>query len=195
MTASRTSSKTIAKRTVVGVLCAAMVAWLLVSQNPALTSPTMSWQSASFVEQPRVGAAEDQKPTWVVWDQPSGAWASVVVHNARPYPVTVSPGSMGNVAQVQIARFDPAAGDDDISASHVTAVSSLRVPAGGYLVVSLRVSDRCVPMSAGGATGDDSATVNVTTLGLTASLDVPFPATYMAGTTTGHAADPSCATQ
>lgn len=174
------------------MICAAVVAWLLVSQNPALNKAGMSWQSASFVEQPQVGAAEGQNATWVVWDQPSGAWASVVVRNARPYPVTVSPGSMGTVADVQIARFDPAAGDDDISANHVTAVPRLRVPAGGYLVVSLRVSDRCIPMTAGGATGVDTATVNVTTLGLTASLDVPLPATYMAGTTTGHTADASC---
>jgi len=132
----------------------------------------------------------------VVWDNDSEAWASVLVRNTRPYPVTVSPVSVGNVVEVQVAAYDYPEQGGLISPEYVTPAASLEVPSGGYLVVLLHVSDRCVEMSAGNATGgSDVATVNVTTFGMTKSLDVPFPATYFAGTTTDHVADPSCATE
>lgn len=138
-----------------------------------------------------MGSAEDDA-NWVVWVQDSQAWASVVVRHSRPYPVTVAPAPIGNVADVQVAAFDADAGAMDVSPDRVAAVPSLKVPSGGCALVLLHVSDRCVPMMAGGATGIDAARVNVTTFGITHSLEAPLPATYMAGTTTGHAADPAC---
>ncbi len=179
------------------VASGALAAWLLAGLNPSLTPTGLSWQGPKFTEQPQVAGAgvNDQGKTWTAWDQESGAWASVLVRNTRPYPVTVSPASAGNVVDVRVARGESPEQGGYIRPEDVTPVAHLKVPSGGYVVVLLHVSDRCVEMSAGSATGgSNSATVNVTSLGLTHSLDVPFPATYLAGTTTGHAADPSCAT-
>jgi len=178
------------------VTCAALAAWLLAGLTPSLTPTGLTWQSPDLVETPAVAGAgdDDQEKTWTAWDQESGAWASVLLRNTHPYTVTVSPAPVGDVVHVQVAQGDSPEQGGDIRPEDVTPVPHLEVPSGGYVVVLLHVSDRCVPMTAGSATGNNSAQVNVTTLGLTHSLDVPFPATYMAGTTAGHAADPSCAT-
>ena len=184
----------IASWTIAGVICAAIAAWLVAGLDPSLDRTGVSWQNPAFVEQPQVGASADEEKTWTVWDDDSLAWASVVLHNPRPYPVTVAPDPVGNAVEVTVAEYDPLVQGGVIRPEDVTAVPTLRVPAGGFVVVLIHVSDRCYSMMAGSATGDDSARVNVTSLGLTRSLDIQFPATYMAGTTTGHAADPSCAT-
>jgi len=179
----------------VGVVLTALVAaWLLAGFNPSLTLTGVSWQGPEFVAQTVPGAADGQEDTWTAWDTESGAWASVVLHNPRPYPVTVSPTSAESVVEVHVAAYDAPEQGGLISPEYVTPVPSLEVPSGGFVVVLIHVSDQCVQMAAGSAIGSDVATVNVATLGLTQSVDVPFPATYMAGTTTGHEADPSCAT-
>ena len=188
-------ARPIAVWSVVVVLTALVATWLLAGFNPALSPTGFSWQGPEFVEQKVPGATDDQEKTWTAWDTESGAWASVLVRNTRPYPVTVSPASVGNVVEVQVAAYDYPEAGGLISPEAVTPAASLEVPSGGYVVVLLHVSDRCVEMMAGGATGgSDVATVNVTTLGITHSLDIPFPATYLAGTTTDHMADPSCTT-
>lgn len=189
----RGRARRIASWSAVALIGVTFIAWLVLGKNPALSTPDTSWQSEDFVEQPIDSGVAEQKPTWVVWDQPEGAWASVVVQNTRPYPVTVSPSPATSIVEVQVAAIDPVKQGGLISPQHVTAVPHLRVPAGGYLVVLMHVSEGCETMDAGSAAGTNVATVNVSTFGITQSVDVPFPGTYMAGTTTGHAADPTCA--
>jgi len=177
------------------VTCAALAAWLLAGLRPSLPPAGVTWQSPDLVGTPAVAGAsdEDRRGTWTAWDTESGAWASVALHNPRPYPVTVAPLSVGNAVEVHVALYDSPVLGGLISPEYVTSAASVEVPSGGFVVVLIHVSDQCVELAAGTAVGSDIATVNVTPLGLTHSLDVPLPATYEAGTTTGHAADPSCA--
>ncbi|WP_430868681.1 hypothetical protein [Demequina aurantiaca] len=166
-------------------------AWILGGLNPSLASSGISWQDPAFVEEPADSAFDDEESTFTVWDLDTGAKTSVVVQNDRPYPITVSPGPASPATQVEIAAMDsPPSGL--ISPDLLTTSAQLDVPAGGYIVVIMQVTDRCMQMMAGSAAGNDVAIVEVTTFGITRSLEVQFPATYMAGTTSGHGADPAC---
>lgn len=176
------------------VLAALAATWVVAGFNPSLEPVGVSWQSPAFVEHTDASTS-DGEATWVAWDDDDEAWASVVVRNPRPYPVTLSGMSTTDPAEVQVAAFDVEERGYFIGPQDVSPVPELRLRSGGSAVVLLHVSDRCVPMMAGGATGVDVATVKVTSLGITRTLEVPFPATYMAGTTTGHDADPTCAVQ
>lgn len=174
------------------VTCVLVAGWLVAGLNPALASAGLSWQSPSFAQDPEDAGWGDEPENWVAWDQESEAWASVLLQNTRPYPVTVAPADTGNVTEVQISAFDPDTPGVDILPDPLTSVPQLEVPSGGYVVVSLHVSDKCVSLAAGTSVGDDSAVVKVTTFGLTRGLEVPFGVNYWAGTTTDHEPDPSC---
>jgi hypothetical protein len=174
------------------MVCTLFACWLVAGLNPALASAELSWQSPAFVEDPSSDDADEPKDSWVAGGQESGAWASVLVQNKRPYPVTVSPGLIHNTVEVRVAAYDPDAQVVDISPDGVTAVPYLQVPSGGFVVVSMRPNYRCFQLMAGSSVGNDVVPVNVMTFGLTHSLDVPFPAIYMAGPYTDYVPDALC---
>jgi len=174
----------------IGVVAALLVVWFVAAKNPSLAPAGMSWQSDAFVNEASPGSPNEG--VWVTWDRPEGAWASVVVKNDRPYAVTLSPGVESPLTKVQIAAYDIDSTNTVMDAEAVEAVQELRVPAGGNALVSLHVSDRCSQMEPGSSAGTSSASVEVTALGVTSQLEVPFPGTYLAGTTAGHDADPAC---
>jgi len=66
-----------------------VVAWLMVGKSPSLDLAGTSWQSEAFVPADSNADGFDEPTSWVAWDQPDGAWASVTVRNTRPYPVTI----------------------------------------------------------------------------------------------------------
>ena len=180
------------KRTVVWVSIAAgatlLAALLVAAKNPALEYAGPSWQSGDFVEQ---APLDPSNPAYVVWDQPSGASATVVVKNNRPYPVTVSTGTQAPFIEVTLAEFDPN-GEAEARAEYLDGLESLQLAPGDQAVVALRVSPRCMDLSAGGSMGTDVVTLDVTTFGITSPAEVQFPATYMAGTTSDHTSKPGC---
>lgn len=165
-----------------------VAAWILGGVNPSLAPGGVSWHDAAFVEPSADEASSDEQPTWTAWDLDTGAKASVLMRNDRPYPITVAPGPANHIVRVEIAGYDPDGATASVSPDFLTTTPRLHVPAGGYVVVIMQVSDRCFPMEAGSATGNDVAVVEVTTFGITRGLEVQFPGTYMAGTTTGHQA-------
>jgi len=61
-----------------------------------------------------------------------------------------------------------------------------------HAVVAMRASDACMHLEAGDSVGAGAVAVNVTFLKIASPVEVQFPAEYMAGTTNGHAAEPSC---
>ena len=177
---------------VIALLVAFVVSWFVAAKNPSLAQAGMSWQSDVFVENEPTSTFDDELPQWTAWDQPDGAWASVVIKNDRPYAVTIAPGADLPAQLVKIGAFDPVTTSTAMDPARRDSVPSLRLAPGDYAIVMLRVSDRCAELSAGSATGSDTALVKITTLGVTEPYEVQFPATYMAGTTNGHGADPTC---
>jgi hypothetical protein len=177
------------------VIVLALAAWLVVGKNPSLKPAGMSWQAENFVQQDELGASDDDLHTWTVWDQPDGAWASIVVTNDRPYPVSIAPGkSRGNVT-VQVAAFDPTSTQIVMDPAYHEAVDRLSLPPGESALVSMRVSYRCMELSAGSSIGLDVAEVRVTTFGITQPLEVQLPANYMAGSNTDYKPDAGCSTR
>ena len=112
--------------------------------------------------------------------------------NDRPYPVTLAPGADAPSIKVQVAAFDPLSTQTVMDPEYVDAVDQLTLAPGGHALISLHVSDRCVELVADSSMGTDVAEVRVTTFGVTEPVLVQFPASYMAGSTTGHTRDADC---
>ncbi|MGC4175728.1 hypothetical protein [Demequina sp.] len=175
------------------VLVALLIAaWFVAAKNPRLEGAGMSSQSGEFELNDESDWMDADEAEWTVWDQPGGAWASIVVKNARPYPVTLAPSDPTRFGEVQVAAFDPTSTASTMDAESVTPADSLRVEPGGYALVSLRVTADCVILSPGGAIGSDAAEVKVTTFGITSTLEVPFGAMYWAGWRGSHTPDADC---
>lgn len=166
--------------------------WQVAGRWPALEDGGATWHSGSFTPESEGMLDSDRQPAWVVWDDDAGGWASVLVRNARPFPVTLVPGRTSPWVEVRVAQAVGYPRVVDIDPGHLPVLDRVTVPAGGYAVVAARVSSRCLDMGSETFYFTDVAVVEVTALGVTTTTEAPLGGRFSTATTKGHSPDPTC---
>ena len=176
--------------TVVATVIALITVWQIAGQNPKLSPSGVGYVDAAFVQY------QDSFPTryaaWVVWDEPRGAQVALVLRNERPWPVTVAAMDSNTITTT---RFAPLTSDDfdTRELSDYSFSDRITVPANGRLVLAVRISAGCVPMSAGTTSGASSIAIATTSLGVEGTATVELETSFVAGFTAEHVPGPECA--